>query len=121
MDLTLSPSEQAFRDELRGWIEANDPGPEPEGDEAGFEFRRGDEWVVTGQKVWTTMAHHATWCMLVARTDPDAPKHAGLTYFLMPMHQDAVQVRPLVQITGEPEFNELFLEEARIPDANIVG
>jgi alkylation response protein AidB-like acyl-CoA dehydrogenase len=225
MDLTLSPSEQAFRDDLRGWLAANDPGPEPEGDEAGFEFRRdwqrrlheagwaglswpeefggrgatlveqaifneelararapqmanvlglamggptviahgtdeqkrrylapilsaeeiwcqgfsepesgsdlaslktravrhGDEWVVTGQKVWTTMAHHATWCMLVARTDPAAPKHAGLTYFLMPMHQDAVQVRPLVQITGEPEFNELFLEEARIPHANIVG
>src|SRR5581483_1993212 len=67
------------------------------------------------------MAHHATWCMLVARTDADAPKHAGLTYFLMPMHQDAVQVSPLVQITGEPEFNELFLEEARIPHANIVG
>jgi alkylation response protein AidB-like acyl-CoA dehydrogenase len=225
MDLTLSPSEEAFRDELRAWLAANDPGSEPEGDEAGFEFRRawqrrlhragwaglswpqefggrgatlveqaifneelararspqmanvlglamggptviahgtdeqkrrylapilsaeeiwcqgfsepesgsdlaslktravrdGDEWVVTGQKVWTTIAHHATWCMLVARTDPDVPKHAGLTYFLMPMHQDAVQVRPLVQITGEPEFNELFLEEARIPHANIVG
>jgi alkylation response protein AidB-like acyl-CoA dehydrogenase len=225
MDLTLSPSEEAFRDDLRGWLVVNDPGPEPEGDEAGFEFRRdwqrrlheagwaglswpkefggrgatlveqaifneelararapqmanvlglamggptviahgtdeqkrrylapilsaeeiwcqgfsepdsgsdlaslktravrhGDEWVVTGQKVWTTMAHHATWCMLVARTDTDAPKHAGLTYFLMPMHQDAVQVRPLVQITGEPEFNELFLEEARIPHDNIVG
>jgi len=83
--------------------------------------RHGDEWVVTGQKVWTTIAHHSTWCMLVARTDPDAPKHQGLTYFLMPMHQDAVQVRPLVQITGEAEFNELFLEEARIPHANIVG
>jgi alkylation response protein AidB-like acyl-CoA dehydrogenase len=83
--------------------------------------RHGDEWVVTGQKVWTTIAHHSTWCMLVARTDPDAPKHQGLTYFLMPMHQDAVQVRPLVQITGEAEFNELFLEEARIPHENIVG
>jgi alkylation response protein AidB-like acyl-CoA dehydrogenase len=225
MDLTLSPTEAAFRDELRGWMQAHAPGPEPEGDEAGFEFRRdwqrtlhqagwaglswpkdyggrgatlveqaifneeitrarapqmanvlglamggptviahgteeqkrrylapilsaeeiwcqgfsepesgsdlasvktravrdGDEWVVTGQKVWTTIAHHSTWCMLVARTDQDAPKHAGLTYFLMPMHQDAVQVRPLVQITGEAEFNELFLEEARIPHENIVG
>ena len=59
--------------------------------------------------------------MLVARTDPDAPKHKGLTYFLMDMEQDAVQVRPLRQITGEAEFNELFIEEARIPDENIVG
>ncbi len=83
--------------------------------------RRGDEWIVTGQKVWTTFAHHAKWCMLVARTDADAPKHKGLTYFLMDMEQDAVQVRPLVQITGEAEFNELFIEEARIPDENIVG
>jgi alkylation response protein AidB-like acyl-CoA dehydrogenase len=83
--------------------------------------RHGDEWVVTGQKVWTTFAQHAKWCMLVARTDADAPKHKGLSYFLMDMDQDAVQVRPLVQITGEAEFNELFIEEARIPHENIVG
>ena len=83
--------------------------------------RQGGEWVVTGQKVWTTYAHHAKWCMLVARTDPDARKHQGLTYFLMDMEQDAVQVRPLVQITGEAEFNELFIEEARIPAENIIG
>ena len=225
MDLTLSPAEEAFRDELRDWLEANHPGREPAGDEAAFEFRRawqrklheagwagiswpkeyggrgatlssrrsstrrwsargrrrwptcsalamggptviahgteeqsqrylppilsgeeiwcqgsrspsagsdlaslktravrdGDEWVVTGQKVWTTFAHHAKWCMLVARTDPEAPKHKGLTYFLMDMEQDAVQVRPLRQITGESEFNELFIEEARIPDENIIG
>jgi alkylation response protein AidB-like acyl-CoA dehydrogenase len=231
VDLTLSPEEEAFRDELRGWLEANDPGREPEGDEGGFEFRRdwqrklydagwaglswpkeyggrgaslieqaifneeivraqapqmanvlglamggptviahgtdeqkerylqpilsaeeiwcqgfsepdsgsdlasvkttavrdtrsgtgGDDWVVTGQKVWTTLAHHSKWCMLVARTDRDVPKHKGLTYFLMDMEQDAVQIRPLRQITGESEFNELFLEEARIPNENIVG
>jgi alkylation response protein AidB-like acyl-CoA dehydrogenase len=71
--------------------------------------------------VWTTFAHHAKWCMLVARTDSEAPKHKGLTYFLMDMEQDAVQVRPLRQITGESEFNELFIEEARIPDENVVG
>src|SRR3954466_8700637 len=83
--------------------------------------RNGTEWVVTGQKVWTTYAHQAKWCMLVARTDQDAPKHQGLTYFLLDMEQDAVQVRPLRQITGESEFNELFIEEARIPDENVVG
>jgi alkylation response protein AidB-like acyl-CoA dehydrogenase len=225
MDLTPSPQEQAFRDELRAWLAANHPGPEPDGDVAGFEFRRewqrrlhedgwagvswpkeyggrgatlveqaiyneevaraqapstanvlglamggptviahgteeqkrrylepilsadeiwcqgfsepeagsdlaslktravrsGDEWVVTGQKVWTTLAHHAKWCMLVARTDQEAPRHKGLTYFLMDMEQDAVQVRPLRQITGEAEFNELFIEEARIPHENILG
>jgi alkylation response protein AidB-like acyl-CoA dehydrogenase len=76
---------------------------------------------VTGQKVWTTFAHEAKWCMLVARTDQDAPKHKGLTYFLMDMEQEGVQVRPLRQITGEAEFNEIFMEEARIPNDNIVG
>ncbi len=81
----------------------------------------GEDWVITGQKVWTSGAQYAKWCMLVARTDGDAAKHKGLTYFLMDMEQEAVQVRPLRQITGEAEFNELFIEEARIPDANVVG
>jgi alkylation response protein AidB-like acyl-CoA dehydrogenase len=225
VDLTLSPQEEAFRDELRSWLADNHPGPEPTGDEAAFEFRRdwqrklddahyaglswpqefggrgatlieqalfneelvrarapapanvlglimggpvviahgteeqkerflkpiltaeeiwcqgfsepesgsdlaslktkavkdNGDWVVTGQKVWTTFAHEAKWCMLVARTDQDVPKHKGLTYFIMDMEQDAVQVRPLRQITGEAEFNELFIEEARIPDENVVG
>jgi alkylation response protein AidB-like acyl-CoA dehydrogenase len=81
----------------------------------------GDDWVVTGQKVWTSGAQYSKWCMLVARTDTEVAKHKGLTYFLMDMEQDAVQVRPLRQITGEAEFNELFIEEARIPGENVVG
>src|SRR5271155_1555652 len=81
----------------------------------------GEEWVVTGQKVWTSGAQYSKWCMLVARTDSEAAKHKGLTYFLMDMEQDAVQVRPLRQITGEAEFNELFIEEARIPQENVIG
>ncbi|HEX3391113.1 MAG TPA: acyl-CoA dehydrogenase family protein [Solirubrobacteraceae bacterium] len=83
--------------------------------------RDGDEWVVTGQKVWTSAAQYSKWCMLVARSDSGAAKHKGLTYFLMDMEQEAVQIRPLRQITGEAEFNELFIEEARIPDANVIG
>jgi alkylation response protein AidB-like acyl-CoA dehydrogenase len=79
------------------------------------------EWVVSGQKVWTSAAQFSKWCMLVARTDTQAPKHKGLTYFVMDMEQEAVQVRPLRQITGEAEFNELFIEEARIPEENVVG
>jgi alkylation response protein AidB-like acyl-CoA dehydrogenase len=232
LDLSLSPSEQEFRDELRAWLEANNPGAAPRADDDAFEFQRqwqknlhdggwtglswpkeyggrgatlieqaifneeiarigapspanvlglvmggpvvithgteaqkerylepiltadeiwcqgfsepesgsdlaslktravksntsdggtGGEWAVTGQKVWTTYAHKAKWCMLVARTDFDAPKHKGLTYFLMDMEQEGVTVRPLRQITGEAEFNELFLEEARIPDENVIG
>ncbi len=231
MDLTLSPSEQEFRDELRAWLGQNHPGEDPPGEDAAFDHRRawqrtlydagygglswpqeyggrgatlveqaifgeemararrpqpanvlglvmggpvvithgtdeqkqrwlkpiltgeeiwcqgfsepesgsdlaslktravksntrsgtGGEWLVTGQKVWTTFAHKAKYCMLVARTDQDAPKHQGLTYFILDMEQDEVQVRPLHQITNEPEFNELFLEEARIPDENVVG
>lgn len=226
MDLTFSPEELEFRDELRGWLEANVPGEEARGDEdALYAFRKewqrtlydagwaavhwpqehggrdatlmqsaiffeemgrsgaplpanvlglllagptimawgdqeqkdryltpilsaeeiwcqgfsepeagsdlaavktravrdGDDWVVTGQKVWTSGAQYSKWCMLVARTDQEASKHKGLSYFLMDMEQEAVQVRPLVQITGEAEFNELFIEEARIPHANLLG
>jgi alkylation response protein AidB-like acyl-CoA dehydrogenase len=76
---------------------------------------------VSGQKVWTTWAHEAKWCMLLARTNPDVPKHRGLTYLLMDMEQEGVEVRPLRQITGEEEFNELFIEDAFVPDENVVG
>ena len=81
----------------------------------------GEEWKITGQKVWTSAAQYSKWCMLVARTDSEAAKHKGLTYFLMDMEQEGVQIRPLRQITGEPEFNELFLDEARVPAENVLG
>ena len=225
MDLTLTAQEEAFRDEVRAWLKENNPGPEPEGEEAKFLFRRdwqrkmheagwagiswpkeyggrgatlieqaifseemarakapspanvlglvmggpvviahGSEeqkerflepilsaeeiwcqgfsepesgsdlaslktravrengsWRVNGQKVWTTYAHEAKWCMLLARTDTDAPKHKGLTYFICDMEQDGVEVRPLRQITGETEFNEIFFEGAHVDDENVVG
>lgn len=83
--------------------------------------RDGDEWVLNGQKVWTTLAHVSRWGMVVARTDPDQPKHRGLTYFVLDMTQPGVDVRPLRQMTGQAEFNEVYLNDARIPDANRLG
>jgi alkylation response protein AidB-like acyl-CoA dehydrogenase len=225
LDLTLTPEEAQFRDELRAWLEQNHPGLEPEGAEEAFQFRRrwqqrmqqdrwagltwpreyggrgatlmqsaifneemvrakvpspanilglvmggpvviahgtkeqkerflepilnaeeiwcqgfsepdaGSDlaslktravkvdagWKINGQKVWTSFAHHAKWCMLLARTDPEAKKHEGITYFLMDMEQAGVEAKPLRQLTDEAEFNEVFIDDAFVPDENIVG
>jgi alkylation response protein AidB-like acyl-CoA dehydrogenase len=81
----------------------------------------GDEWVVNGQKVWNTSAHHADMAILVARTAWDVPKHQGISYFVLPMHQPGVEVRPIVQMNRHASFNEVFLTDARIPATNLVG
>ncbi len=81
----------------------------------------GDEWVITGQKVWTTFAHHADWCFVITRTDFDAPAHQGISYILVPMKQPGVTYRPLRQMTGAGEFNEVFFDEARTPADMVVG
>jgi alkylation response protein AidB-like acyl-CoA dehydrogenase len=83
--------------------------------------RDGDEWVINGQKVWTSFAKTADYGMLVARTDWDVPKHQGISFFMLPMRQPGVEIRPIHQITGESEFNEVFIEDARVPAENLVG
>ena len=83
--------------------------------------RDGDDWMVNGQKVWTTVAHLSRWGMLLARTNPDKPKHDGLSYFLLDMESPGVEVRPLYQITGEAEFNEVFFTDVRIPHERMLG
>jgi alkylation response protein AidB-like acyl-CoA dehydrogenase len=82
---------------------------------------RGDEFVVNGQKVWTTLGHIANMCMLLVRTDPDAPKHRGMSYLLVEMHSPGVTVKPLRQMTGEAEFNEMFFDDVRVPRENLLG
>ena len=83
--------------------------------------RDGDEWVVNGQKLWSTSAHHADLGLLLARTDPDVPKHRGISYFVLPMHQRGVEVRPVHQMNEHSSFNEVFLSDARVPADNLVG
>ncbi|HEY6530915.1 MAG TPA: acyl-CoA dehydrogenase family protein [Acidimicrobiales bacterium] len=83
--------------------------------------RDGDTWIVNGQKVWASMAHESSFGLLLARTDPDVPKHQGITAFLLPMDQPGVTIRPLPQITGDPEFNEVFFDDARVDDSLRLG
>ena len=81
----------------------------------------GDEWVINGQKVWTTGGHHADYCFLLTRTDPDAPKHKGISYLLVPMRQPGIEVRGITQPDGTAEFCEVFFTDARCPKDNVVG
>ena len=118
--------EQFLADGLRGddiWCQMySEPGAGS--DLAGLTTRAeldGDEWVVSGQKVWTSGAQHSQFAILLARTNQDAPKHQGITMFVLPMEQEGVTVRPLVQMTGQHEFNEVFLDEARVPRDWVVG
>jgi len=108
--------------EVRGCLLYSEPGAGS--DLAALQTRAerdGDEWVVNGQKVWTTAGHLADFGVLIARTDWDQPKHRGISYFVLPMHQDGVEVRPIRQMTGEAFFNEVFLSDARIPADHLVG
>jgi alkylation response protein AidB-like acyl-CoA dehydrogenase len=81
----------------------------------------GDEWVINGQKVWTTLAHRADWCFVVTRTDPESKGSKGLSYLLVPMDQPGIEVRPLRQMTGGAEFNEVFFDDARTAKENVLG
>src|SRR5439155_27179294 len=83
--------------------------------------RDGDEWVITGQKVWTSLAHVADWCFVLARTEPGSRRHHGLSYLLVPMRQPGVTVRPIQQLTGTSEFNEVFFDDARTEASLVVG
>ena len=98
--------------------------PDAGSDLAGLKTRAeldGDEWVINGQKVWTTQAQYADYIFLLARTDPDAPKHAGISYLLVPMKQPGVEVRPIEQVDGSAEFNEVFFTNVRCPKDNVIG
>ncbi|WP_406860352.1 acyl-CoA dehydrogenase family protein [Streptomyces sp. HUAS MG47] len=83
--------------------------------------RDGDDWVVTGQKIWTSLAHESQWCFVVARTEPASRRHAGLSYLLVPLDRPGVEIRPIVQLTGTSEFNEVFFDGARTPASHVVG
>src|SRR5690606_32675675 len=84
-------------------------------------IKDGEEWIVNGQKVWTSGGQIADMGMLIARTNPEVPKHQGITYFAIDMHQDGIDVRPLRELTGRALFNEVFMTDARVPDSAIIG
>ena len=112
----------AIRGETRWCLLYSEPGAGS--DLAGLRTRAerdGDDWIVNGQKVWTSFAKIADYGLLIARTDWDVPKHKGISFFIFPMHQPGVEIRPIHQITGESEFNEVFITDARVPHANLVG
>ena len=81
----------------------------------------GDEWVLNGQKVWTSLGHRARWGLIICRTDPEAVKHAGITAFVVDMHAPGVDVRPLRQMTGGAEFNEIYFTDVRVPATEMLG
>src|SRR5438270_144118 len=123
MDLRWSEEDETFRAELRAWLEPalRVLGPPPARDDWKGRRRDGDDYVISGQKIWTSFAQVADHCELLVRTDADAPKHRGITWLIMPMDLPGIEVRPLTTVLGSSEFSELSLEEVRVPVANRVG
>src|SRR3972149_5670650 len=121
MDFRFSPQEEAFRQEFRHWLTEDLPQNWQGGRFQARPARDGDDYIINGQKIWTSGAHYADWMILLARTDPEAPKHKGISYFLLEMKTPGVSTRPLIDMMNNHAFNEVFFENVRVPRDYLLG